>query len=616
MRRPSVPAGAAVSIVLCLTLRPAAALEVPADMDASLRRYAAVVEATVTAAPPAITLHFLDAADGLPYEVRRRLHGSVDWGPALAELPAGTTSWLDDTVSLGVAYEYQVRKIISPTETAFGYLASGIAFDRSEPQGRMILLLDSTMVTPLAAEIERLVSDLTGDGWFVVTLQAPRVEGYTDQSLVAQVKQQIVDAWQAAPADDKPRALFILGHVPVPRSGLDGRPPDGHDEHRGALAADSYYADIDGLWTDLGSAPVGVDSDQENVPGDLRFDQDYLPSGLELAFGRVDLADLYQYGDTTEVELLRGYLDKLHAFRHVEAGFDAGQRSAFANGYIESVEMCWRTLPGISGADDTEFVTFTEIDAAGGPVAWVNTHGPLLIFEQNMRAPDVTDHIDHGSNAVLWSSDQSAFGLWARGGNPIRAVLAGPGLNLAWVWHVSPSYVFIDVAMGGTLGEAVRRTAEHSASNLLFERPERDYDDSLVYNRQYITLHGDPTLRLFQVAPPAGLEASLAGGSVTLSWNPSPALDLVGYHVYRAADVLGPFVRITGASPVTTTSFTDSDPLTGPATYMVRAIKLQTSGGGTFLNPSQGLFVAAPESAIFADDFESGDLQAWSQGAL
>jgi hypothetical protein len=56
----------------------------------------------------------------------------------------------------------------------------------------------------------------------------------------------------------------------------------------------------------------------------------------------------------------------------------------------------------------------------------------------------------------------------------------------------------------------------------------------------------------------------------------------------------GPFTRLT-AGPVTSTSFTDPNPLLS-STYMVRGLKLETSGSGTYYNLSQGSFVTPAQS--------------------
>src|SRR4030095_15104986 len=60
---------------------------------------------------------------------------------------------------------------------------------------------------------------------------------------------------------------------------------------------------------------TAADPRNRNVPGDGKFDQNVFPSSLELQVGRVDLGSLPILG-VSEVELLRRYLEKNHAFRH------------------------------------------------------------------------------------------------------------------------------------------------------------------------------------------------------------------------------------------------------------------------------------------------------------
>src|SRR5437870_2373662 len=115
------------------------------------------------------------------------------------------------------------------------------------------------------------------------------------------VKALIQSDYAADPANVK--AVFLFGHVPVVRSGnLD---VDGHQPR--PMPADVFYGDMDGDWTD---------SDGDGV-----FDQNTIPTDVELEVGRVDFADLpgrlTWNGPATfpgELELLRQYLNKDHSF--------------------------------------------------------------------------------------------------------------------------------------------------------------------------------------------------------------------------------------------------------------------------------------------------------------
>jgi hypothetical protein len=101
-------------------------------------------------------------------------------------------------------------------------------------------------------------------------------------------------------------------------------------------------------------------------------------------------------------------------------------------------------------------------------------------------------------------------------------------------------------------------------------------------------LMGDPTLRLQVVRPPGALSiVQLGASTVRLTWSPSD--DTVeGYNIYRAPSLGGEFERLN-VGTCSDTSFIDVAPLAGNNVYMVRALKLETSGGGTYYNLSCGV---------------------------
>ena len=157
---------------------------------------------------------------------------------------------------------------------------------------------------------------------------------------VVRVKEIIKAEYAADPENLK--AVFLLGRVPQPYSG--DRAFDTHKEHVGAWPTDAYYADLDGKWTDT-TADVNYireirgnkfDSRNRNHPGDYRWDQNKLPSDLELQIGRVDLWGFMESRITgpqakSELELLRQYLDKDHNFRHNKLRVE--RRALISDGY-------------------------------------------------------------------------------------------------------------------------------------------------------------------------------------------------------------------------------------------------------------------------------------------
>ena len=81
--------------------------------------------------------------------------------------------------------------------------------------------------------------------------------------------------------------------------------------------------------------------------------------------------------------------------------------------------------------------------------------------------------------------------------------------------------------------------------------------------------------------------------SPVLTWTPSTEPTVTGYHVYRtplvSGTLSGPATRLT-TTLVTGTTYTDTDPTagTGQWSYMVRAVRLETTGAGTYYNASLG----------------------------
>ncbi|MBI3192044.1 MAG: fibronectin type III domain-containing protein, partial [Pedosphaera parvula] len=123
---------------------------------------------------------------------------------------------------------------------------------------------------------------------------------------VPNVRALVQADYNAAP--DRVKALYIIGHVPVPYAGALS--PDGHPEHHGAWSCDGYYGEMNGTWTDnTVNATGAMDARNHNVPGDGKFDQSDFPSSVELQVGRVDFANMPAF-QSSELELVRAYLSK------------------------------------------------------------------------------------------------------------------------------------------------------------------------------------------------------------------------------------------------------------------------------------------------------------------
>jgi hypothetical protein len=156
--------------------------------------------------------------------------------------------------------------------TGTGYVYAGIEHPPTEWRGSVILIVDSTYRSFLKTEIKRLITDMICDGWRVI-----RHDVSPGDSVTA-IKSIILND---VSSDTSIRAVFLLGHVPVPYSG--NIYPDGHSNHIGAWPADQYYGELNGVWTDYSVNNTSASrSANHNVPGDGKFDQSIIPSDVDL----------------------------------------------------------------------------------------------------------------------------------------------------------------------------------------------------------------------------------------------------------------------------------------------------------------------------------------------
>jgi hypothetical protein len=573
-------AGFACSILLlylALSDRAAAQQTLPVD-------YAVQITANVSSAPPRIQLVWPSGRFDTSYTVSRKLLEERQW-TRLAQLPAGTTSYTDENVVAGRGYEYQIVKTTTRGFTGYGYIYAGIELPLVENRGKAIVLVQSTHAQPLNDELTRLTRDLAGDGW------QPILVAVRPDILVTEVKSVIRGIYDSDRAQVK--ALFIVGHVPVPYSGNIF--PDDH-VHQGAWPADVYYADMTGKsgWTDFViNLRQRNYAAQRNIPDDRKYDQSY-PPAVDLQVGRVDFWNLPVFGARSEVELLRQYLDKNHRFRHGQMGvprrgliadfLPKGHVPAHTDGDDDPVgNSGWRNFSALVGPGNIREVGVNEYLPVTAREGYLWSFGGSV-----SRAFDATDAIARSAdfaannvNVVFTMFVGGFYGDWNTQDNLLRSAL-GSGNVLTATYSGLPHWHFQHMALGEPIGLSTRLTQLNRRGGMY-----PPFNDGA--GQVHIGLMGDPTLRLHPLIPPANLNAAVSGNAVNLTWTLSRERGLLGYHVYRSASPQGPFQRISGGSPVNGASFQDTG-RSGSATYMVRAIKLEQSPSGTYYNASQGIF--------------------------
>lgn len=455
----------------------------------------------------------------------------------------------------------------------YGYILAGKELPAVEFRGSMLLLVDDVYSTPLADEIQQLENDLIGDGWKVIRREANRNDAVeTVKSLITSVYDE----------NDDLEMVYLLGHVPVPYSGDIF--PDGHDEnHWGAWATDTYYADLDGVFTDTEINNVSAQlTINHNVPGDGKFDQSAIPSKVELAIGRVDLFDMPAFG-LDDVELTRRYLQKAHLFK---TGEREVERRALVDDNLNVVLASpaasgWRNFAPMFSADNVfgnddgvdYFTTMKEESYLWSYGCGGGTH------QSANGIGTTTDFANDTLKNIFTMLLGSQFGDWDNTDNFLRAPLASPSWTLTNCWAGNPPYVFHKMAMGEPIGYSLVATQNATADDY-YPGP------ALVHT----TLLGDPTLRLHPVKLPTDLSLNTTLESVDLTWQAPVNEDVVGYYVYRRDSLSDEFVRLHN-DPITTTTTTYSDqlPPDGTHTYMIRTLKLETSGSGSYWNLSLGV---------------------------
>jgi hypothetical protein len=547
--------------------------------------YAVDTRVEVNASPPQIRMSWPAVDYARQYIIRRKALTDANWTTTLATLPANSTGYTDSSVQVGSAFEYEVQMDTSLYPwpqgdssqwiSAYSYLYAGVNAPLEDFKGKVILVVDSSVAPALVNELNQFQQDLVGAGWLPIRRDVVR------NGSPWQVREMIRAEYNADPSNV--RAVVLIGHVPVPYSGDIA--PDLHQSHMGAWPADLFYGEMNGNWTDSTVSITSEDSSaNNNYPGDGKFDQSQIPSTVELEVGRVDFWGMNAFQPRTEIDLLRNYFRKDHQFRFRQ--FTLPRRAVLHDNFGDlagdaPAVDAWRHFGSFFGPGNVQEI---------GPDQFFNTlnnGGYLWAYGcgggGDTKADGIGSTFDFANNnpqSAFLILHGSYFGDWNTTDNFLRAAIATPGYTLASIWSGLPHWFMHHMALGKEVGYSTRI----SQNNVNIYKSHIN----LSANQVHIGLMGDPTLPMFPVAPPTNLSGNSTGNGIGLSWSASGDENIVGYNIYYSQYPGGPYTRING-SPVNATGFTHS---VGPGTYyyMVRAIKLERSGSGTFYNASQGVF--------------------------
>jgi hypothetical protein len=538
------------------------------------------LRAIANATGPSIQLNWKAGAKAKWYAVFKKQKDAPSWDSIGKVVPPQNT-FTDNAVSLGSSYEYMVIRRDSVLQ-AVGYILAGVKRDLPSTRGKLILLVDKNYAVPLAAEISQLQNDLFGDGWMVIRHDVNRSDAVTA------VKQLVINDYTADPQNV--RSVYILGHVPVPYSGgfstAQYYPPDGHPDHVGAWPADLYYGTMnEDIWTDNSFVDIsGSRVQNQNKLGDGKFDIPYIYADtVTLEVGRVDLFNMPAFSNN-DTMLIRRYLTKAHNFK---MGINVGARKGYICdnfGYFAGEAFAssgWRAFSPMFGDSIEEIpggAFFGTLASKSSQFIYGCGGGS---YTSCGGIGVTTDYVNDSTLYNFGMMFGSYFGDWDAQDNFLRAPLASKGWALSNSWSGRPYHYYHQMAMGENLGYCMRESQNNFTK--------------YVYNIYPTFIHsalmGDPSLRMNPVLPVSNIVLSTPPNklSVTVKWNRSKDAGVTAYYIYRAKSRTSP-INFRGTVPATDSIFTDNGPSNGLNYYFVKAVKIETTASGTYMNTSIGIF--------------------------
>jgi len=542
-------------------------------------------EATVQVSPPSITIDWPADNDATNFTIYRKNKGTISWGSPLATLPSNATSYTDLTVSINTLYDYKIYMSSVATPVKYGYLSSGIEVIANSDRGIAIVVIEDSYIgnATFQLALDEFLNDLELDGWYPKPIYVSATDAVTS------VKSSIVTTYNVDATRTK--LLVLIGNVPVPYSG--NLNPDGHPDHQGAWPTDTYYADMTGTWTDVSvNNIISGNAANHNIPGDGKFDQDLIPSDLELQVGRIDLSNMPAFSETEEELLLRYfYKTHLHKSGTVLIGEQAlidDNFGGFAEGFSQSGYNNFAALVGRNNTYLGDYFTnLSYTTSTTGTYLWSYGCGGGS-YTSCGGIGNTTNFTSDSLSSVFTMLFGSYFGDW----NYTNAFLLAPlaqGNTLTNCWAGRPNWYFNHMAMGENIGYSARLTQNNGSMYI-----------ASIYGGMSrmitINLMGDPSLRNTYLPSPDNLVITAGGNSNSLAWTASGSE--IGYNVYRRYADSTNFLKLN-SSLITATNFVDNNlPVAGVAYYYVKAVELKVTPSGSFENES----LAAKDSALSTVD--------------
>ena len=525
------------------------------------------------------------------YEVSRRSSPHELWKSLVTDLKGFELIDASSDLMQGRIYQYQIAQY--KTAGLVQHIEVAAYTPPKHNKGKVLLLVDQTHWKTLEDDLNQFREDLQVDGWEVVMTKAPRhVDSRWKPNVrrIAEVK-ELIQEHLGVPVKGLKMAIMI-GHVAVPYSGyiaLDGHARPG-DDHRGAWSCDAYYGDIDGVWHDGAVDHVNrTHAPATNVPGDGKFDENHLPTRLEIAIGRIDFANLPSLNSGVlqkrsvrksrmEGELIKQYLKKNHSFRFGELRFEPeavikshlpnSMNLSFNKSAIGNASKWYGHVPGKIRTGDG------FLDAGRSLWAFMAGRSGSASFASGVRRTRDFNEPDKSPRSAFLVLYSSWHGDWNVQDAFLRACLAPANGGLAAMSDLVGPWHLQSLGRGECLGFAYLQSANQRPKNAT----------------RALAIMGDPTLGNYFTSPVNELKMSLADTTRQLSWRLPKLNEPEGVYVYRFERDQNRYVLLDRLS-ATTNHWTLPEDTPRGQRFMVRVAQWIHSASGVFAHLSPGVTV-------------------------
>lgn len=416
---------------------------------------------------------------------------------------------------------------------SYGYYLVGTKTTFEIEKGNVLVLIDSTVNSPLEKEISRFANDLVADGWHSKIEIVPRSMTFNPNE-VRKVK-RIVNKYKSL-WGKKFQALILVGKVPVPYTG--NYTFDGHSDHIGAFPSDLVYVVEDSHLTDEVEYNISANREENwNVPFDGKYDQTTVPSKINIAIGRIDFSNLTDFQET-EIELLKRYFDKNHSFRMgnfpkenyglIDDGFGTESEEIFsATAWMNFIPLCDSIVEGNFAENlKKKYFRFSFACNSGSYTSiWSSINSEICAKDS------IHTTFAFLLGSYLWD--------WDTERNLLRSLLASKPNTLLVGWIGRPYWHFHHLIFGYPFSFSFLRTLNNM--NL--------YNSPGIFGKKgmHLEIFGDPTLRISYPSPPNNFSHYFVNDSLmNLKWTPpEDTTTLIGYLIVeRKKDTINKIVSI------------------------------------------------------------------------